>query len=791
MKSIEIKSKVLVSLAVAFVAALIAGIALYRGATEVFSTRRLVEHTSQVQDQLNDLRESLVELDAAWVAYDQTRDQEIHDARFLPRLAEFKGIIFSQLDKIRELTADNAEQQQKITLIRSATESIVEAMNVQQLARHDATKTTIATQELKAHLDELRGTVRQMKEAELKYFETRFSASKGSIKSATGVMLSIFAIQLGVLIALYRLVNLALSERRRMEESMRHNTRDLAAARDAVVSAVEIKSQFLANISHEIRTPMNGVLGMTEILLDTPLTSRQREFAETIQSSANALLVVIEDVLDFSKIEAGTQRFECVPFNLHTTIESVIDLFVQAARNKNLELAFLVEEQLPVSVAGDPFRLRQVLTNLLSNAIKFTNSGEVILSCGKLPESNGAIMARFEVSDTGIGISPEDQELLFSPFVQADASTTRRFGGTGLGLAISRQLVTGMGGKMGVESTFAVGTKFWFTVKFATAETFAPERPATGDLRNVRILLVDDNATNRKILHYQVSAWGMRDSVASSGPAALTLLRKGAASGDPYTVAILDAHMPEMNGPQIVELIRSEEAIARVKVVLLTSVEPGGLSENMRSHLDACISKPVKQSQLFETLCRIVGTGTDAMTVELRAPERASSTLHEKKLRVLLVEDNPANQRVALYHLRMLEQHVDLARDGAEALKLFDEHEYDVILTDIRMPKSDGIMATAQIRRREESQNRKRTWIIATTANATPEDREECVAAGMDDYLAKPIQARALVYALERCLSSLELPAPEADLQSLVNSGLRPPASQGSGMTIRASLDTP
>ena len=574
-------------------------------------------------------------------------------------------------------------------------------------------------------------------------------------RGAMVIILGTSTIQFAILVLLYWLIRLDSAERRRMERVIQQNTGALAAARDAAVSAGEVKSQFLANISHEIRTPMNGVLGMTEILLDTPLTSRQREFAETIQSSANALLVIIDDVLDFSKIEAGTQRFESVPFDLHTTIERVIDLFAQSARKKDLELAFLVEEQLPVSVTGDPFRLRQVLTNLLSNAIKFTSSGEVILSCGKLSESNGAIMARFEVSDTGIGISPEDQEILFSAFVQADASMTRRFGGTGLGLAISRQLVTGMGGEMGIESTLGVGTKFWFTVKFEPAGTSAPELPTKDGLRNVRILLVDDNATNRKVLHYQVSAWGMRDSVASSGPAALTLLRKAAASEDPYRVAILDAHMPEMNGPQVVELIRSDPTIASVKVVLLTSVEPRDLNEKMRNHLDAFISKPVKQSKLFETLCRVIDSDKNPPAGEIRAPERISSTLHQRKLRVLLVEDNPANQRLALYYLRMLEQQVDLAQDGVDALKLFDEHEYDLILLDIHMLKVDGILAPIEIRKREESKNRRRTWIIATMANATPEEREKCVVAGMDDYLAKPIQPRALVYALEKCLASL------------------------------------
>ena len=303
-------------------------------------------------------------------------------------------------------------------------------------------------------------------------------------------------------------------------------------------------------------------------------------------------------------------RFERVPFNLHTTIESVIDLFVQSARKKGLELAFLVEEQVPVSVAGDPFRLRQVLTNLLSNAIKFTNSGEVVLRCSKLPDSEGEINVRFEVADTGIGLSPEDLERLFNPFVQADASTTRHFGGTGLGLAISRQLVTGMGGKMGVESTPGVGSKFWFTAIFATRRHTCARTPAMGDLHNVRVLIVDDNATNRKILHYQVSAWGMRDSEASSGPAALALLLKGAALGDPYAVVILDAQMPELTGHQVVERIRGDPSIAAAKVVLLTSVEPAGLPADLRKQVDAFMSKPVKQSQLFETVCHVMGIGT-------------------------------------------------------------------------------------------------------------------------------------------------------------------------------------
>jgi len=721
-----IERKILAGFLLALVVSLVVSWMLYQGVSEIISTRQWIKRADEVLGEISELKHYLTQVESDVRGYVITGGHHPLD-----RADKAKEQIAAKLDTVQQLTSDKASQQARIAALRDSVTSwvalIERIIDVRRTEGFEPAKVLIDQRISEESLQGSRNILSQMESEERGLLNSRDNADARSIQRMAVTTGIAFVIQLALLTLLYWLTHVDILERRRAEAALQKVGADLAAARDVALSAAKFKSQFLANMSHEIRTPMNGVLGMTEILLNTDLAPRQREFAETIQSSANALLTIIDDILDFSKIEAGMLRFENISFNLHTTVENVVDLFALQARKKELELAFLIEGEVPFSVTGDPIRLRQILTNLLSNSIKFTEKGEVVLRCRKLPDDDDGINVRFEISDTGIGISHDDQQLLFTPFAQADGSTTRRFGGTGLGLAISKELVTGMGGEIGVESSEGHGSTFWFTAKFGLAQESAAVLTAKGDLRNARVLLVDDNATNRKILHYQVTAWGMRDSMASSGPAALTALRRAVACQDPFAVVILDMHMPEMDGLRVVELIRIDSAISQVKLVLLTSAELPDSKEAMRQEIDAFVTKPVKQSRLFETLCTVLGVEAPESAIHPPKQELEPAQAMGKQLRVLLAEDNEINQRVALYRLRMLEHHVDLAINGVEALKLLDQREYDVVLMDIHMPDLDGYATTAEIRRREG--NRRHTWIIAMTANALPEDREKCLSA--------------------------------------------------------------
>ena len=704
---------------------------------------RWVAHTYDVLSLLEQTRAHIEATETAQRGYVIT-GQEV----FASEVRNLKPTVRADVARLRERVSDNPAQVRRVDDLAAAVEQklayIDTSVALRQSSGFEAARQRVATGGGMAMMRAVTDRIDALRGEELKLLDARRGRSEAQ---AQRTMIVLWVGTVIDLLFVAAILVLAIRDFGRRAEL----NRALGLARDSALHAAEMRSQFLANMSHEIRTPLNGIIGTSGLLVGTELDDDQRELAQIVRTSAEALLTIINDILDFSKIEAGKLQIEQTDFEIHNTIESVIDLFGEPAQSKGLDIGVLYDHDIPDVLRGDAGRIRQVLTNLVGNAVKFTSEGEVIIHTNAIRSDDESVNVRFAVTDTGIGMTDEVVDRLFRPFSQADATTTREYGGTGLGLAISKQLVELMGGTIGLDSAPGKGSTFWFSLPLRRAEKKgASERI---DLRGLRVLVVDDNHTHRRLIRHNLEAWNMKGEEVASGVQALARLRESAGIGEAYPVAIIDMFMPEMDGLTLGRTIKDDPEIAHTHLIMVTSmadrIDPAIMRD---AGFETSLTKPVKQSALFDAIVNAVAGRQRIRRFE--HPKPSAPPFLRTDVRVLVAEDNPVNQKLAIRQLKKLGIYADPVFNGVEAIEALERIPYDLVLMDCQMPEMDGYEATRRIRAREGHQ--KHTPVIALTANALQGDRERCLDAGMDDYLSKPVSESDLAHALERWLPGSE-----------------------------------